>query len=338
MVFTEEKIKQLNALLKDAKHVVITAHKSPDGDSIGSSLALYHYLKEVYTGSLHVCHPDASPKFLQWMEGTQDILSFENNIDEVKSHLSTADVIFCLDFNSFGRVGNEMQPFLSSAPGKKVMIDHHLNPEEEGFEIVFSDTTSCSTAQLIYELIEANGDQSKITKACGEAVYTGIMTDTGSFRFSSTSSKTHRIVADLLDKGIENNKIHENTFDNNSVNRLQLHGHAISNNLEILPEYKTAIIYLTKEELERFNYQKGDTEGLVNTVLSIEGIRKSIFLKESDGIIKISFRSIGEDNPVNTLASEYFHGGGHKNAAGGRHTKDLKGAIDKLKKVLPEFC
>ncbi|SFT35532.1 phosphoesterase RecJ domain-containing protein [Lishizhenia tianjinensis] len=338
MVFTEEKINQLNVLLKDAKQVVITAHKSPDGDSIGSSLALYHYLKEVYTGELHICHPDAAPKFLHWMQGADEILSFENNIDEVKAHLSAADLIFCLDFNSFGRVGNEMQPFLLSAPGKKVMIDHHLNPEEEGFEIVFSDTSACSTAQLVYELIEANANQTKITKACGEAIYTGIMTDTGSFRFSSTTSKTHRIVADLLDLGIENNKIHENTFDNNSVNRLQLHGYAISNNLEILPEYKTAIIYLTKEDLERFHYEKGDTEGLVNTVLSIEGIRKSIFLKESDGIIKISFRSIGEDNPVNTLASTYFHGGGHKNAAGGRYTKDLKGAIEKLKSVLPEFC
>lgn len=218
------------------------------------------------------------------------------------------------------------------------MIDHHLNPEEEGFELVFSDTSACSTAQLIYELVEAFSDEDKITQACGEAIYTGIMTDTGSFRFSSTTSQTHRIVANLLDKGIENNKIHEAVFDNNSVNRLQLHGYAISNNLEILPEYKTAIVYLTKEDLERFHYQKGDTEGLVNTVLSIEGIRKSIFLKESDGIIKISFRSIGEDNPVNTLASAYFHGGGHKNAAGGRYTKDLQGAIDKLKKVLPEFC
>lgn len=338
MIFTKEKLHQLESLLIDAESIVITAHKSPDGDSIGSSLALYHYLKENYFTEITVCHPDQSPAFLNWLVGTEDILSFENNAEEVKSKLNRASIVFCLDYNSFGRVGNEMQPHLINSPAKKVMIDHHLNPESEGFAIVFSDVTSCSTAQLIYELIEARNQTAQINEAIGEAIYTGVMTDTGSFRFPSTTSKTHRIIADLLDKGISNNKIHENVFDNNSVNRLKLHGYALSSNLEILEQYKTAIIFLTAEEQERFHSQKGDTEGLVNTVLSIKGVTKAIFLKESDGIIKISFRSIGEDNPVNEMAGKYFDGGGHKNASGGRYTKGLKGALELVKKVIPEFC
>lgn len=338
MIFTQDKLQNLEHYLIDAESIVITAHKSPDGDSIGSSLALYHYLKQHYFTEITVCHPDASPNFLNWLEGTEDILSLEVNAEEVKSKLKRASVIFCLDYNSFGRVGNEMQPHLVSSPAKKIMIDHHLNPEEEGFDLVFSDDKSCSTAQLIYELIAAKNHTDSINKAVGEAIYTGVMTDTGSFRFPSTTGKTHRIIADLLEKGISNNKIHEHVFDNNSVNRLKLHGYAISSNLEILPEFKTALIHLTAEEQERFEAKKGDTEGLVNTVLSIKGIDKAIFLKESDGIIKISFRSIGEANPVNEMAAKYFDGGGHKNASGGRYMKGMSNAISQIKKVLPEFC
>lgn len=338
MIFTEDKLKVLEHDLINADSIVITAHKSPDGDSIGSSLALYHYLKQHYFSEITVCHPDASPNFLSWLEGTEDILSFDFNAEEVKSKLKRASVIFCLDYNSFGRVGNEMQPHLIASTAKKVMIDHHLNPETDGFDLVFSDEKSCSTAQLIYELIAAGNKKESINQAVGEAIYTGIMTDTGSFRFPSTTGNTHRIIADLLDRGISNNKIHENVFDNNSVNRLKLHGFAISSNLEILTQYKTAIVHLTAEEQERFEAKKGDTEGLVNTVLSIKGINKAIFLKESDGIIKISFRSIGEDNPVNEMAATYFDGGGHKNASGGRYMKGMPNAISKIKKVLPEFC
>ncbi|MGB0933619.1 MAG: DHH family phosphoesterase [Lishizhenia sp.] len=338
MIFTPEKLHTLESYLIDAESIVITAHKSPDGDSIGSSLALYHYLKQSYFTEITICHPDESPKFLSWLEGTEDILSFDLNAEEVKAKLKRASVIFCLDYNSFGRVGNEMQAHLINSSAKKIMIDHHLNPEIDGFDLVFSDEKSCSTAQLIYELIEANEDKDKLNHAVGEAIYTGVMTDTGSFRFPSTTGKTHRIIADLLDKGISNNKIHENVFDNNSVNRLKLHGYAISSNLEILANMKTAVIHLTAEEQDRFDAKKGDTEGLVNTVLSIKGVNKAIFLKESDGIIKISFRSIGEDNPVNEMASKYFDGGGHKNASGGRYMKGMVNAIAQIKKVLPEFC
>jgi len=335
MVFDKEKIKKVNKFITSSDEIVIVAHKSPDGDSIGSSLGLFHYLKgrnKIVT----VCHPDPSPHFLNWLDGADKILNFQEQKDVVKEKIKNADLIFCLDFNVLHRVGKDVEAELKESSANLVMIDHHLYPSDE-FDLAFSDTSACSTAQLIFDFITHLGHQSEISIAAGEAIYCGIMTDSGSFRFPSTSAHTHEVIASLLRIGVNHSKVHEAVYDTNTIDRLRLRGFAINEKLEILEEYRTAIITLKENELAQFNYTKGDAEGLVNVGLSIVGIDKSIFLKENDGIIKISFRSKGDQNPVNELANKYFNGGGHANAAGGIWEGSMDEAVKKIKDVLPEF-
>ncbi|MFA5573561.1 MAG: bifunctional oligoribonuclease/PAP phosphatase NrnA [Brumimicrobium sp.] len=334
MTFQSEKLNKVKNYIKEANQIVIVAHKSPDGDSVGSSVGLYHYLLKLKK-NVTICHPDPAPYFLKWMKGTETILNALEHTDLLKEKVAQADLIFCLDFNNLSRTG-EMESFLQKSNAKKVMIDHHLNPSNE-FDVVFSETSSCSTAQLIIDFIEAMGDTQLLDKTIGEALYCGIMTDSGSFRFPSVSAHTHEVVATLLKAGLQPYIVHEAVYDTNTFDKLQLHSFAISERTEVVEEFNTIIIHLTKEDLERFNYVKGDAEGLVNVGLSVQGIRKSIFLMEHDGIIKISFRSKGEDNPVNEMASNYFQGGGHANASGGRWIGKMEDAINKVKNVLPEF-
>lgn len=330
-IFEEQKIALLEDYLKDDPKCLIIAHKSPDGDSVGSSLGLYHYLLKKGL-KVDVCHPDPAPHFLLWLEGSSSILNGEEHSNEVTSKMKEADVIFCLDFNDTSRVG-KLSELLREAPSKKVMIDHHLNPKDE-FDIQFSDASACSTAQLIVELISARGDEAVLDEVIGTPLYCGIMTDTGSFRFSSVTAQTHEIVAKLIKAGVQGFKVHEAVFDTNTIDRLKLRGYAINEKLELVQDGRTALINLTKQDMEQFNYQKGDAEGLVNVGLSIIGVTRSIFLKESDGIIKISFRSKGQDNPVNLIAQEHFSGGGHANAAGGKWEGTMAEAIEKIKQVL----
>lgn len=334
MIFTKDKLAQLDQLLASANKIVITAHKSPDGDSIGSSLALYHYLKQSYSNVI-ICHPDKAPHFLHWMEGFNDIITHEESEEAVVSALHTADLIFCLDYNSPGRIG-KMDDLLEKAKAKRVMIDHHRDPNPDFVDLMFSDPAVCSTAQLIYELIEAREDLEKINKAVGEAIYTGIITDTGSFRFSSVTPKTHLIAAHLIENGLEHSKVHENIFDTNTENRIKLTSYALLEKLVVLREYQTAYISLTKEEQERFSAAKGDTEGLVNQALALAGIKMAIFFKEADGLIKISFRSTGSI-PVNNLARNNFRGGGHLNASGGKFVGKMNDAIERFVTILPNF-
>lgn len=333
--FNEQKVAQLKELLKDSPEIVIVAHKSPDGDSIGSSIGLYQYLNK-RGFNVSVCHPDPSPYFLNWIDGVDQILNYEDDSSQIDALISNANLIFCLDFNDLGRVGNGMRKLLEDSNVYRVMIDHHLHPSDQ-FDLQFSETESCSTAQLIYDLIESLGDLDLLDEKIGEPLYCGIMTDSGSFRFPSTTPHTHEVIAGLMKAGVKNYKVHENVFDTNTIDRLKLRGFAINEKLEILEEFDTAIMSLSKADLEKFNYVKGDTEGLVNVALSIKGINKSIFLKEGDGIIKISFRSKGSDNPVNVMANEYFQGGGHANASGGMWSGSLEEAIQKVKSVIPEF-
>lgn len=329
------KLDQLKEWIDSAKEIVIVAHKSPDGDSIGSSVGLFHYLKS-YHKNTTICHPDPAPYFLKWMNGTKEIINAEEHHQQTLESISKADLIFCLDFNTMSRTGQLMQNLLNTK-AKKVMIDHHLHPNLQEFNLVFSDSSSCSTSQLIADLIIKLGHKQRLNSLIGEALYCGIMTDTGSFRFSSVQAHTHSIIASLIEAGVQPYKIHEAVFDTNTVDKLRLRSYAINEKMEICETHNTAIISLNKHELKRFNYIKGDTEGLVNVGLSIIGIKKSIFLMEHNGIIKISFRSKGIDNPVNGMASTYFSGGGHANASGGKWEGSLENAIQKVKDVLPEF-
>ena len=338
-VFTTDKIQQVTKQLKAAKNVVVVAHKSPDGDAVGSCLGLYGILKSNLDSyqfeNLNIILPDPAPNFLNWLENFENIINFTDEEESAGQLIKDADIIFCLDFNVLHRVGDEMKENLNASKAFKIMIDHHLEPSDE-FDVVFSDTTACSAAQLVFDFATKMNWRNQITPKTGEAFYCGIMTDTGSFRFPSTSAHTHEVIAALLELGVKNHEVHENVFDTNTVTRLKLRGYAINEKLEILEDISTAIISLSEKELWKYDYKKGDTEGLVNVGLSIIGINKAIFLKEMDGLVKISFRSKGIENPVNKFASNYFEGGGHANAAGGAFKGSLEEAITKLKKALYE--
>ncbi len=326
--------KRIMQQVDGAESIVITSHKSPDGDSIGSSLALYHFLR-AYGKNPIICHPDAAPSFLTWMPGGHDILHFDHTPERVAEKMAAADLIFCLDYNTSNRIGKDMEVHLLSSEAIKIMIDHHMDPADF-CEIIVSEISVCSTSQLIYELIDQSENLELLNEDTGTAIYLGIMTDTGSFRFPSVQPRTHEILRHLLLSGVKHYKVHENVFDTNTIDRLKLRGYAISEKMEIMSDLPVAIISLTEEELERFNNQKGDTEGLVNVALSVQGIEMAVFLAEKDGVIKMSFRSKG-DRFVNVMAGEHFSGGGHKYASGGMSTDSMEETIKRFKKVVYNY-
>ena len=326
--------KQIEAEIQGATHIVITAHKSADGDSVGSSLGLLHFIEKLGKKAV-VCHPDKAPDFLYWLDTTAIILMDENP-EEVTAQMKKADLIFCLDYNATNRLGPGMQALLEEVTCKKIMIDHHLNPEDFP-TLTVSETTASSTAQLIVDLIEQSGHLALLDEKIGTPLYVGILTDTGSFRFNSVKPHTHKVLAKILEAGVEHHLIHEKLNDTNTENRLRLQGYAMSEKLEILYEQNVAIISLSKEELAKYNYQKGDTDGLANLLLSIKGMKAAIVFKEKDGIMKISFRSKGAENPVNVLAKEHFDGGGHANAAGGMSDLTVAETLEKLKRLIPQY-
>ncbi len=333
-IFDKETLSNLEQTLKEANNIVIISHKSPDGDAVGSSIALQQYLEKKGLVS-SVILPDKAPSFLNWMNGIDDIIIFDKQRKEVIDKLYHADVIFTLDFNDQLRVGNDMGKYLINSPAIKIMIDHHQAPKDYA-NYMFSDVKSCSTAQLIYEYIEANDDIELIDIPIAESIYTGIVTDSGSFRFSSTTPKTHEIASKLLEKGLDQSLIHESIYDVNTQDRLNLLGYTLNEKLEILEGGTVAIISLTRDEMLKFNTQKGYTEGFVNYALSILGVQIGIFVKEDEHLVKLSFRS-KRDIPVNEFAKTFFEGGGHINAAGGRSDLSVLETIDKIKNHIGIF-
>ena len=326
--------KQIEAEIQGASHIVITAHKSADGDSIGSSLGLLHFIEKLGKKAV-VCHPDKAPDFLDWLD-TNAILLMEENLEEVSAEIKKADLIFCLDYNATNRIGSEMQALLEASTCKKVMIDHHLNPEDFA-TITVSETTASSTSELIVELIDQSGHLDLLDEKIGTPLYLGILTDTGSFRFNSVKARTHEVLAKILASGVQHHLIHEKLSDNNTESRLRLQGYAMSKKLEILYDCNVAIISLSKEELAKYNYKKGDTDSLANLLLSIKGMKAAIVFTERNGIMKISFRSKGAQNPVNILAKEHFNGGGHANASGGMSDLTVTETLEKLKGLIPQY-
>ncbi len=329
-----QEAKKIVELIQKAEKIVITSHRSPDGDSIGSSLGLYRFIQALGK-TAEICHPDPCPKFVDWAKGDAIIIDFEENENEVVEKMNTADLIFCLDYNGANRLGNAMGEVLEACKGTKVMIDHHLNPDDF-VDVSVSQPDVCSTAQLIYELIDSSGNLELLDATIGAPIYLGIMTDTGSFRFSSVTPRTHEIIASLIRAGVNHTDVHQDTFDNNRLDKLKLRGHIIAERLEIVAEYKVAIISVTEDILESFNYIKGDTEGLVNLALSIEGVEMAAFFTEKGEDVKMSFRSKGE-LAVNVIAGENFDGGGHKYAAGGINHDTLPNTIAKFKSLLPKY-
>ena len=330
----KEAVLAIQNLLATPKKIAIIPHRSPDGDAMGSTLALYHFLLKLNHNPV-VISPNEFPNFLAWLPGSETVLIYENDKENGTKILNEAELVFTLDFNALHRTG-EMEQVLNKLSAPMIMIDHHQKPDIYA-TVTYSDTSIGSTCEMIYNLISYLDKKDLIDKTIATCIYTGITTDTGSFRFSSTTSTTHRIVADLIDLGINNSAIHNLLFDDNSANRLQLLGRALQN-IKVFPENKTSYITLSQKELDEFHYQKGDTEGIVNYALSVEGIIFAIIFIEDieQQIVKISLRSKGKFS-VNKFARAHFDGGGHDNAAGGKSKLPLDATISKFLKVLPKY-
>lgn len=333
----KKQLAEFQALIREGgKKVVVISHPRPDADALGSSLAIKAYLEQ-YDHHVEVIMPTEYPFFLNWMHDSESIIDFEQEgmHERCADLILGADLIVTLDFSKLSRVG-EIGEIIRKSKGLKALVDHHRDPEDFA-DYVYWDCDSAATCELVYELITSFGDKDKITLDMGEDLYAGIMTDTGSFRHPTTTSRVHRIVADLLDMGVKNSRIHQFIFDNYSEERLRFLGHLLSKKLTVLKDYRTAYIAVSNDELEYFHSQEGDTEGIVNYALSIRGIVLAVFATEKEDHVKFSFRSCG-NFPANQFAADHFNGGGHKNAAGGKLDGiTLEGAIEKVKKVLPQY-
>jgi bifunctional oligoribonuclease and PAP phosphatase NrnA len=326
-------VRKVKALLSKPRTIVIVTHWSPDGDAIGSSLGLYNYLLKK-KHKVTVITPNDYPASLFWMKGNNKVIDFQKNETAGKKSVKKAEVIFCLDFNTLKRI-DKLGEEVEKSGAVKFLIDHHPQPSDFANYMLHS-VVACSTCELIYDFIAIMGDKKLIDKDISNCLYTGIMTDTGSFRYPSTTSKTHRILADLIDAGAENAEVHNRIYDDNTESRLKLLGYCLNEKLTVLNEHRTAYFYLSQDELAKFNYKKGDTEGVVNYALSLKGIRFAAFFVERDGVIKTSFRSKGNFD-VNKFARAHFNGGGHVNAAGGMSELPMNKTLDKFLSVLPEY-
>ncbi len=331
-MFKANELQELKNNLISPKKICIIPHRNPDGDAMGSTLALYHFLKKL-NHQVVVVAPNEFPDFLAWLPNADKVLIFERENDRAKKEIESSKLIFTLDFNALHRTGDTMSAYLETLHIPMVMIDHHQAPDTYA-KYTFSDVTYGSTCEMVYHFIDALGYKDSIDKEIATCIYTGITTDSGSFKYPKTTGTTHRVVADLIDKGIDNTEIHNLLFDNSSENRLKILGMAL-NNLVVLPEYKTSYITLSQDELDRTNNQKGDTEGIVNYGLTIKGIDfAAIFIEnKEEGIIKISFRSHGSFD-VNEFARKYFNGGGHINAAGGKSLSTLEDTVKEFITIL----
>ena len=321
---------KIQEVLKNNNSIVITSHQSPDGDAIGSSLALYHFLKKE-NKEVTVIVPDAFPEFLNWMEGVETIVYYDTQTKLADQLIGKAEVIFSLDYNSLTRISDLRNPIEKSS-AIKIVIDHHQDPQEFAHHY-FVDTTSSSTCQLVYEFIEKLGKIDQIDQSIGACIYCGIMTDTGSFKYPSTSAKTHAIISHLINLGVKNSAVHQAVYDTFTEDRLRLLGFALTEKMVVLKAYNAAYISLSLAELQRFSFRKGDTEGLVNYALSIKGVKFAILLTEKENIIRLSLRSKG-DFYVNKIANEHFNGGGHIYASGGSLETTLEEAIEKVEEVM----
>ena len=319
--------------LKQPRKVVITMHQKPDADAMGSALGLFHFLKQM-GHSITVISPTNWARWLNWMEGTADVMDYELNRQEANQVLDEAEWLFCLDYNHFSRT-KTMAPKLASLDCVKILVDHHREPDEVSFQYGVSNVGKSSTCEMIYDLIVNSGHRDKINTFIAECLYAGVVADTGSFRFSSTHAGVHHMVAALKETGLEHTKVHEALYDNFLENRLRFLGHVLLNRMEIDYQLNTALIYISKMELLKYEIKTGDTEGLVNYPLSIQGIKLVGCVIDRDEERKWSFRSKGQFD-CNTFARTYFNGGGHYNASGGHDSANLQETVQKFKKAIQE--
>ncbi|MEP6582813.1 MAG: DHH family phosphoesterase [Ginsengibacter sp.] len=326
-------VSEIFALLHQPKNVVITFHQKPDADAMGSGLGLYNFLIQV-GHTVTVISPTNWAGFLNWMPGSKKVLDYETQTGKATIALQEAEWIFCLDFNTLNRT-KRMEPVLEGLTGKKILIDHHQQPQIQAFDFGISDPLKSSTAEMVYDVIMQSGNKDLINPEVAECLYAGVMTDTGSFRFTSTSSSVHRMIAELKDRGLEHSHVHENLFDNFLEGRFRFFGNILLNRMEVFYEYNTALISIPQQDLIKYNVKTGDTEGLVNFPLSIKGIKLAAVIIDRGDERKSSFRSKGGFD-VNTFARKYFNGGGHFNAAGGKNSEPLEEVVRQFKEAIKE--
>jgi len=326
-------INDILPLLDKPGNIAIVTHQKPDADAMGSSLGLYHFLKQL-DHDVTVISPTNWARWLNWMPGIKAVLDYEMQRERAEGALDKADLLFCLDFNTFIRTKNMAQK-LAALTCTKILIDHHREPDEKSFDYGISDTSRSSTCEMVYDLILVSGSKDKITTEVAECIYAGVVADTGSFRFPIVSANVHRLVADLKDKGLLHTPVHEALYDNFLENRLRFVGHVLLNRMEIFYEYNTALIAIPKADLIKYDIKTGDTEGLVNYPMSIQGIKLAALVIDRDEERKWSFRS-KDDFDCNTFARKYFEGGGHFNASGGRSSDSLQETIKKFMRAIKE--
>lgn len=334
-VISQANIDHVEKWFERADKVVIVSHVSPDGDAIGSSLGLYHFLLS-QDKTVHVIVPNAFPDFLKWMPGAKDIIQYNHYKDFADKLISEADVLCVLDLNVLSRL-DEMKDVVEQSPARKMLVDHHLYPGDFA-RITISHPHISSTSELVFRLICQLGNFSDLTKEAAECIYTGMMTDTGAFTYNSNNREIYLIIGELLSLGIDKDEIYRNVYNNNSENRLRLQGYVLYEKMQLFPQFNAALIALSRDEQKNFHYMKGDTEGLVNMPLSIKGICFSVFLREDTekDMIKISLRSVGTF-PCNQVAAEFFNGGGHLNASGGEFYGPLEEAVKLFKQALVKY-
>lgn len=329
-----ENFRQFQELMSSPKKVVIITHFKPDADALGSSLGLAGYLKKK-KHQVTVITPSDYPDFLSWMQGNSEVVIFHKDRPAAaKAFINAAEVIFCLDFNSLKRI-NEIGEMVSASTAIKVLVDHHLEPETFA-QFSLWDVSAASTAQLVFQLINMMGDKALIDADMADCLYAGLMTDTGSFRHPNTTVKEFQIASELASCGADPAKVSKLIYDTNSIERLKLLGFVLNERLQVFPEFRTAMITLSADDLRKYSSQTGDTEGLVNYGLSIKGIRMSVLISDRKENIKLSFRSLG-DFSVNDFARKHFEGGGHKNAAGGQTNLSLDETVKKFLDLLPQY-
>ena len=327
-------IEQFYPILNQPFKAVITAHQKPDGDAMGSTLGLYQFLKQL-GHEVTVVSPTNWAAFLNWMPAVDQVIDFEANKKEASQIVADADYVFCLDFNILHRT-KHLEPIIRDSKALKILIDHHQQPDIPSFAYGISDVKMSSTCEMVYDFIVQSGHSNLINLDIATCLYTGLMTDTGSFRFPSTTASVHKIVAHLKELGLQHAKIHENIYDNSTEGRLKFMGNAFLNRMTVLPEFKTAVMAIPKSDIYKFELKTGDTEGLVNYLLSIEGIKFAAILIDREEERKWSFRSKGNFD-VNIFARTHFEGGGHANAAGGSSSKSLDETLNDFKTIIENY-
>ena len=334
-VIAQAEVDHVEKWFERADKIVIVSHVSPDGDAIGSSLGLYHFLIS-QDKNVNVIVPNAFPDFLHWMPGAKDVIVYNKYKEYADKLINEADVVCCLDFNVLSRI-DEMEEVVKNTPARKMMVDHHLYPGDF-CRITISHPEISSTSELVFRLICQLGNFSDITKEGAECIYTGMMTDTGGFTYNSNDREIYYIISELLSKGIDKDAIYRKVFNTYSEGRLRLMGYVLYDKMQVFPEFNAALIWLDRNEQKRFQYVKGDTEGFVNIPLSIKNVRFSVFLREDTekDMIKVSLRSVGTF-PCNKVASEFFNGGGHLNASGGEFYGTMEEAINLFKQALVKY-